>query len=65
LAGFKSDSLKPLTGKSLAEIARLRFVDPEDLAMDLIVKDHGRIGCIYFTMSEDNLRRAFPPTTSG
>jgi N-acyl-D-amino-acid deacylase len=57
LVGFKADSLKPYTGKTLAEIARLRGGSPEDVAMDLIVADHSRIECIYFSMSEDNLRK--------
>jgi N-acyl-D-aspartate/D-glutamate deacylase len=57
LVGFKGDSLKPLTGKTLAEIAREMGTSPEDAAMDLIVRDHSRIECIYFTMSEDNLKK--------
>lgn len=54
---FKSEALKPLTGKSLAEIAALRGADPVDTAMDLVVEDDSRVGCVYFTMSEDNVRR--------
>jgi len=57
LVGFKTDSLKPLTGKTLAEVAASRRTSPEDVAMDLIVADGSRIECIYFTMSEDNLRK--------
>jgi N-acyl-D-amino-acid deacylase len=57
LVGFKADSLKPYTGKTLAEVARLRKRGAEDAAMDLIVADDSRIECIYFTMSEDNLRK--------
>jgi N-acyl-D-aspartate/D-glutamate deacylase len=57
LIGFKSDSLKRLTGKTLEEIARLQGKSPEDAAMDLIIADQSRIECIYFTMSEENLRR--------
>jgi N-acyl-D-amino-acid deacylase len=54
---FKSDALKPLTGKSLAEIAALRGADPIDTAMDLVIEDDSRVGCVYFTMSEENVRR--------
>ncbi len=57
LAGFKTDSLKPYTGKRLSEVAALRKTSPEDAAMDLIIADHSRIECIYFTMSEDNLKK--------
>src|SRR5213595_2479238 len=39
LDGFKSDQLKPLTGKTLAEVAKMRGKDPIDTAMDLIADD--------------------------
>ena len=39
LAQFKSDKLKPLTGKTLAEVAKMRGKDPVDTAMDLIAED--------------------------
>lgn len=54
---FKSEALKPLTGKSLAEIAALRGTDPVETAMDLVIEDDSRVGCVYFTMSEENVRR--------
>ncbi len=57
LVGFKADSLKPLTGKTLKDIAVLRGKSAEETAMDLVVQDNSRIECIYFTMSEDNLRK--------
>jgi len=57
LAGFKADSLKPLTGKTLAEVARMRGKSPEETAMDLVVQDGSRVGTIYFLMTEDNVRR--------
>jgi N-acyl-D-amino-acid deacylase len=57
LAGFKQDSLKQYTGKRLSEVATLRGTSAEDAAMDLIIADHSRIECIYFTMSEDNLKK--------
>lgn len=57
LVEFKQDSLKPLTGKTLAEVARLRGKPPEETAMDLVVQDDSRVGTIYFLMSEDNVRR--------
>jgi N-acyl-D-amino-acid deacylase len=57
LIGFKSDKLKPLTGKTLGDVARLRHTSPEDAAMDLVIEDDSRVGTVYFLMSEDNVRR--------
>jgi N-acyl-D-aspartate/D-glutamate deacylase len=59
LVGFKSDKLKPLTGKTLADIAKLRGTDPADTIMDLIVEDGSQIGTIYFLMSEENIKKQF------
>jgi N-acyl-D-amino-acid deacylase len=56
-AGFKNDALKPLTGKTLAEIAAARGKSPEETAMDLVVEDGTRVSVIYFLMSEENVRR--------
>jgi N-acyl-D-amino-acid deacylase len=58
LVGFKSEELKPLTGKTLAEVAQMRGTSPEETIMDLIVEDRSRIGTIYFSQSEDVVRRA-------
>src|SRR5437867_1298716 len=57
LVGFKSEKLKPLTGKSLAEIAKMRGKDPITVIMDLILEDQSRIESIYFLMSEENVRK--------
>ena len=57
LIAFKNDSLKYLTGKTLAEVARMRGKPPEETAMDLVVQDGSRVGTAYFLMSEDNVRR--------
>ncbi len=57
LVGFKSDSLKPLTGKTLAEVSKMRGKSPEETAMDLVIRDGSRVGAVYFLMSEDNVRR--------
>lgn len=56
LIGFKTEKLKPLTGKSLAEVAKMRGVSPEDAAIDLVIEDHTRVGTAYFLMSEDNVK---------
>jgi hypothetical protein len=60
LVGFKADSLKQYTGKSLAEVARLRSSTPEETAMDLVARDGSRVETVYFLMSEDNLRKQIP-----
>jgi N-acyl-D-amino-acid deacylase len=57
LIGFKSEKLKPLTGKTLGEVARMRHTTPEDAAMDLVIEDDSRVGTVYFLMSEENVRR--------
>ncbi len=57
LVGFKSERLKPLTGKSLAEVARMRGQDPVETIMDLIAEDESRIDSLYFLMSEENVRK--------
>jgi len=57
LVGFKSDALKPYTGKTLAEVAAARGTSPEDTMMDLVVEDGSRVGTVYFLMSEDNIRK--------
>jgi len=57
LAEFKSDALKPLTGKTLAEAAKLRGEDPVDTIMNLVLEDRSRVGTVYFMMSEDNIRK--------
>ncbi|HEY2394646.1 MAG TPA: amidohydrolase family protein [Rudaea sp.] len=56
LVAFDSEALKPLTGKTLAEVAKLRGKSAEETAMDLVVEDHSRVGTVYFLMSEDNVK---------
>jgi len=55
--GFRNPALKPLTGKSLAEVAAQRGRDWRDVVMDLIIENDADVGAVFFTMSEDNLRR--------
>jgi N-acyl-D-amino-acid deacylase len=57
LIGFKNEKLKPLTGKTLGDVAHLRHTSPEDAAMDLVVEDDSRVLTVYFLMDEDNVRR--------
>ena len=57
LVGFRQDSLKKYTGKSLADVARIRGTSPEETAMDLIVQDSTRIESIFFLMDEANVQK--------
>lgn len=57
LLSFKQDSLKKYTGKSLAEVAKIRGTTPEETAMNLIIEDSTRVGVAYFLMSEDNVKK--------
>lgn len=57
LVGFKQDSLKYLTGRSLAEVAAMRGQSPEEAAIDLVIEDDSRVETVYFLMSEENVRK--------
>ena len=57
LVSFKNPALKYLTGKTLAEVAKLRGASPEETMLDLVVEDGSRVGTVYFLMSEENIRR--------
>lgn len=57
LVDFKSEALKPLTGKTLAEAAKGRGEDPVETIMNLVLEDRSRVGTVYFMMSEHNIRR--------
>jgi N-acyl-D-amino-acid deacylase len=57
LLGFKQDSLKKYTGKTLAEVAKIRGTSPEETAMNLIIGDSTRVEVAYFLMNEDNVKK--------
>jgi N-acyl-D-amino-acid deacylase len=56
LIGFKSEALKPLTGRTLAQVAKMRGVSPEDAAIDLVIEDRSRVATAYELMSESNVK---------
>ena len=58
MVSFKNEALRHLTGKTVAEVAALRGTTPEETIMDLIIEDGSRIGTVYFTQSEDIVRKA-------
>lgn len=57
LVGFRNDKLKPLTGKTLAEVSKMRGTDPENTILDLMLEDGSRVGTVYFLMSEENIKK--------
>jgi len=57
LTSFRTDSLRYLTGRTLADVARMRDAGAEETAMDLVIQDDSRVQSVFFTMSEDNIRR--------
>ncbi len=57
LSGFRNDTLRYLTGKTLGEVAKMRGTSPEVTAMDLVVQDSSRVGTVYFLMSEDIVKQ--------
>ncbi len=56
LVGFKNPALKPLTGKTLADVMKMRGTSAEDTIVDLVIEDNSRVQVIYFLMSEDNVK---------
>lgn len=57
LVGFKNDSLRHYTGKTLSEVAKIHGKTPEETAMDLVIADGSRVGTVYFLMSEENVKK--------
>ena len=57
LVEFKNEALKPITGRTLAEAARMRGTDPVETIMDLVLEDRSRVGAVYFMMSEENITK--------
>jgi len=57
LVGFKNEKLKPLTGKTLAQVAALRGKSPPETAIDLVIEDDSRVNTVYFLMSEENVKK--------
>ena len=57
LTGFRQDSLRHLVGRTLADVAAERGLSPEETAMDLVVHDSSRVSAVFFTMTEENVRR--------
>ncbi|HLC16090.1 MAG TPA: D-aminoacylase [Thermodesulfovibrionia bacterium] len=52
-----SDKNKWMQGMSLADLAYELTTEPVDILIDLLVEERLRVGAVFFTMNEDNLRR--------
>ena len=58
MVGFKTASMsKKYLAKTVAEAAKMRGQRPEEAIIDMIIEDDHRIQCIYFSMSEENIRK--------
>ena len=57
LGAFKNDSLKYLTGKTLAEVAESRKRSAPETVIDLIIQDNSRVSSLFILMNEDNIRK--------
>ncbi len=57
LVNFQEDSLRYLTGMTLAEVAAMRGTTPEETAMDLVILDGSRVGAVFSVMSEPNMAK--------
>ena len=57
LGVFKNDSLKYLTGKTVAQVAEARKVSPAEAIIDLVIHDNSPVASIFFLMTEENVRK--------
>jgi N-acyl-D-amino-acid deacylase len=57
LTSFRNPDLRPLTGKTLAEVAAERGRPAITTIVDLVVEDDSRVGAVFFSMAEANVRR--------
>lgn len=57
LVGFRNEELRDLIGLTVADIARERGIPPNQAVVDLIYEDNSRIQAVYFSMSEDNIKK--------
>lgn len=53
--GFRNPALRPLIGKTLADVSAMRGTSPEDTIIDLVIADESRVDTVFFLMSEENV----------
>jgi|TARA_B100001146_G_scaffold151109_1_gene132847 N-acyl-D-amino-acid deacylase len=58
MVGFNNPEMsKKYLAKTIAEAASIRGQSPEEAIVDMVIEDDSRIQCIYFSMSEENIRK--------
>ena len=58
MVGFNTPEMsKKYLAKTVAEAAKMRGQSPEEAIIDMVIEDNHRIQCIYFSMSEENIRK--------
>jgi N-acyl-D-amino-acid deacylase len=57
LVGFRTDPLRPLTGKTLQEVARSRREDEIETLLSLVLEDRSSVRAVFFMMSEENIKK--------
>lgn len=55
--GFRKKKMRNLIGKTLADVAMERNKSPNETLVDLIYEDDSRIQVVYFSMSEENIKK--------
>ncbi len=59
LVRFRTEPLRRLIGKTLAEVARARGESEVDTLLDLVLEDRSRVQAVFFTMNEENIKKQF------
>ena len=57
LCGFAKPEMRRYQGMRLSQVAAERGKEAQDTLIDLLIEDNSRIFSLYFSMSEDNLRK--------
>jgi N-acyl-D-amino-acid deacylase len=58
MVGFNTEAMaEKYRGKTIEEAAQMRKQKPAEAIIDMIIEDDSRIQCIYFSMSEENIRK--------
>ncbi len=57
LVGFRNKEMRKHIGKTLADVANERGKAADETVVDLILEDDSRIQVVYFSMSEENVKK--------
>jgi N-acyl-D-amino-acid deacylase len=58
IASVLAENLKPLEGKTIAEVAAAQKKDPRDVVIDVVLADRANTACIISIMDEADVRAA-------